>query len=255
MASQYGGRAELAVQLIVLQSRLFDVGSAVATPLDTASEAKRNRTQFDEAETTKLEGWIDEMEEQLPPLTNFILPSGLRLLAVPAAQAPEQCQGAQTIENMLHSDCCLMCMLQHHWGAAAVSRGQCVGGLAPSHLHVARAICRRAERATVPLIAAGVTDQTVGRYLNRLSDYLFVLARFVVRFCAACAMVTDSLPRLARPNGRHAPLSTCRPRCGDGLCQTDQHLGRCDAKAWALRCGVLQAMKSGCEEVIYRKAK
>ena len=64
-------------QVITIQSRLFDVGSAVATPLNTASEAKRDRTQFDQAETSRLEGWIDELEEQLPPLTNFILPSGV----------------------------------------------------------------------------------------------------------------------------------------------------------------------------------
>ena len=70
------GRRPLLMQVVTIQSRLFDVGSAVATPLDTASEAKRNRTQFDEAETSRLEDWIDEMEEQLPPLTNFILPSG-----------------------------------------------------------------------------------------------------------------------------------------------------------------------------------
>ena len=74
------GHQPLDMQVITIQSRLFDVGSAVATPLDTASEAKRNRTQFDEAETSRLEGWIDEMEEQLPPLTNFILPSGPSLL-------------------------------------------------------------------------------------------------------------------------------------------------------------------------------
>ena len=65
-----------------------------------------------------------------------------------------------------------------------MSHAACVGGLASSHLHVARAICRRAERSTTPLVSAGVTDQTVGRYLNRLSDYLFVLARFVVCPCA-----------------------------------------------------------------------
>ena len=74
------------MQVINIQSRLFDVGSAVATPLDSASEAKRTRTQFDEAETSKVEGWIDELDEQLPPLTNFILPSGLSL-AVGASES------------------------------------------------------------------------------------------------------------------------------------------------------------------------
>lgn len=44
-------------------------------------------------------------------------------------------------------------------------------------LHVARTVCRRAERAVVALHAAEPVDPEVLRYLNRLSDLLFVLAR------------------------------------------------------------------------------
>ena len=69
--------ASSCAQLLVVQSRLFDVGSAVATPLTSASEAKRSRTHFDDAETARLEAWIDEMDAELPPLTAFILPSGM----------------------------------------------------------------------------------------------------------------------------------------------------------------------------------
>lgn len=48
-----------------------------------------------------------------------------------------------------------------------------------SHLHVARCICRRAERCCVRLeIENAELEQVVLKYLNRLSDYLFVLARF-----------------------------------------------------------------------------
>lgn len=43
--------------------------------------------------------------------------------------------------------------------------------------HVARTVCRRAERLVVALESAGDTDQLVLVYLNRLSDYLFVLCR------------------------------------------------------------------------------
>jgi cob(I)alamin adenosyltransferase len=46
-----------------------------------------------------------------------------------------------------------------------------------SHLHIARCICRRAERACVRLQAEH--EPLIIKYLNRLSDYLFVLARFI----------------------------------------------------------------------------
>lgn len=56
-------------------SRLLDVGAAVATPLDTTkSQAKINRVSFSADNTTRLEKNIDKMDEQLPPLKNFILP-------------------------------------------------------------------------------------------------------------------------------------------------------------------------------------
>src|ERR1700694_3464100 len=48
------------------------------------------------------------------------------------------------------------------------------GSLAAAQLHVARTVCRRAERR---VIAVEETAQTVA-YLNRLSDYLFVAARY-----------------------------------------------------------------------------
>jgi cob(I)alamin adenosyltransferase len=43
--------------------------------------------------------------------------------------------------------------------------------------HIARCICRRAERITVQLSEESFVDERVIVYLNRLSDYLFVLAR------------------------------------------------------------------------------
>ena len=52
------------------------------------------------------------------------------------------------------------------------------GGLASSSLHHARAVCRRAERDVVPLVRDGECEAAVAVYLNRLSDYLFVAARF-----------------------------------------------------------------------------
>ncbi len=52
------------------------------------------------------------------------------------------------------------------------------GGPAGASLHLARTICRRAERAIVGLGPEGVREEVV-RYLNRLSDWLFVTARTV----------------------------------------------------------------------------
>lgn len=53
------------------------------------------------------------------------------------------------------------------------------GHLAAATLHQARTICRRAERAVLALTHLHEVDPTVLIYLNRLSDYLFVVARYV----------------------------------------------------------------------------
>eukprot|EP00614_Pseudopedinella_elastica_P004126 CAMPEP_0172592432 /NCGR_PEP_ID=MMETSP1068-20121228/11397_1 /TAXON_ID=35684 /ORGANISM="Pseudopedinella elastica, Strain CCMP716" /LENGTH=125 /DNA_ID=CAMNT_0013389417 /DNA_START=215 /DNA_END=592 /DNA_ORIENTATION=- len=108
-------------------SRLFDVGAAIATPLDSAPASKIARARFDHTKNTaELEAWIDFHSGSLPPLKNFVLPSG---------------------------------------GACA------------AQLHVARAVCRRAERDIHPLVSRGSIDPEVAKYMNRLSDYLFTAAR------------------------------------------------------------------------------
>jgi len=49
-----------------------------------------------------------------------------------------------------------------------------------SHIHIARCICRRAERCCVRLESEKEEiELIIIKYLNRLSDYLFVLARFI----------------------------------------------------------------------------
>eukprot|EP01029_Cantina_marsupialis_P024054 TRINITY_DN6095_c0_g1_i1.p1 TRINITY_DN6095_c0_g1~~TRINITY_DN6095_c0_g1_i1.p1 ORF type:complete len:257 (+),score=78.00 TRINITY_DN6095_c0_g1_i1:34-804(+) len=118
---------ELVGQLDELQSVLFDAGAALATPIGDSTDKELERVAFDETNIETLEHWIDEMDAQLPPLTQFVMPSG---------------------------------------------------GLASAHLHLARSTCRRAERSVVPLVRENKVDAAVGRFFNRLSDYLFVSGRF-----------------------------------------------------------------------------
>jgi cob(I)alamin adenosyltransferase len=109
--------------LKAVQNDLFDLGSDLCVP-GAAGDKLRLGPEY----TTRLEGWIDEANEPLPPLASFTLPGGR-----PAAA----------------------------W------------------LHLARTVTRRAERLTCALGEAepdGVNPEVL-RYLNRLSDLLFVLSR------------------------------------------------------------------------------
>ncbi len=51
------------------------------------------------------------------------------------------------------------------------------GNTVVSYCHIARCVCRRAERLTVALAEGSFVDSKVTVYLNRLSDYLFILGR------------------------------------------------------------------------------
>ena len=51
------------------------------------------------------------------------------------------------------------------------------GDQVSSFAHIARTVCRRAERRVLDVAAQYAVDDYVLRYINRLSDYLFVLAR------------------------------------------------------------------------------
>ena len=114
--------------LEIIQSRLLDVGSAIATPLtsEKTKDGMKMRCRFDESHVDAIESWIDAYEEELPALTNFLCPGGTKFAAF---------------------------------------------------LHQARAICRRCERKVQPMVESGDVEKSVGMYLNRLSDYLFVAAR------------------------------------------------------------------------------
>ena len=113
-------------RLARVQHDLFTLGSDLATPPARPGRRRPVTPPLPSARIAEMEGWMDEMDAQLPALERFILPGG-----APAAAA----------------------------------------------LHVARTVCRRAERAVVALGAAEAVAPDVVAYLNRLSDLLFVCAR------------------------------------------------------------------------------
>jgi cob(I)alamin adenosyltransferase len=122
---------ELSPLLRAIQRELFSLGAHLASP----DPAAASLPPLDPAGPAQLEAWIDRMEEDLPPLTQFILPGG-------------SSQGAA--------------------------------------LHLARTVCRRAERRVVALTGAGLNvSEGIIVYLNRLSDFLFVAARWANRRAGA----------------------------------------------------------------------
>jgi len=83
--------------------------------------------------------------------------------------------------------------------------------------HVGRTVCRRAERALVHLASAETVGDTARRYLNRLSDLLFVLARTLNRAAGRGNLIGRRLsPGPVRARGwRCAARTAASPRtCG-----------------------------------------
>jgi cob(I)alamin adenosyltransferase len=91
-------------------------------------------------------------------------------LSVPFDDADERLRVSQTQIDALEQDC-------DRFNAALPELRSFVlpgGSEAAARLHVARAVCRRAERRA---LAAGDVNPLAVVYLNRLSDLLFILAR------------------------------------------------------------------------------
>ncbi|PRX54136.1 cob(I)yrinic acid a,c-diamide adenosyltransferase [Flagellimonas meridianipacifica] len=110
--------------LVHIQDKLFTVGAILATEPKKDNRLKIPRINAEDIEF--LEKEIDKMNEELPPMTHFILPGGHPTV---------------------------------------------------SYCHVARTTCRRAERMISYLHEKEPVPENVIAYINRLSDYLFVLAR------------------------------------------------------------------------------
>lgn len=108
-----------------VQNDLFNLGGDLATPIASRWE---NMVLVGEAEISRLEQMIDELQDSLPPLREFVLPGGTR---------------------------------------------------ANAELHLARTVCRRAERFAVQLQEHAEINPQAIPFLNRLSDFLFVASRWV----------------------------------------------------------------------------
>jgi cob(I)alamin adenosyltransferase len=115
---------EVTEMLVEIQNKLFNIGSRLAT--DEKGEGFTKKLSITEKHISFLEKAIDEMEEELPELTHFILPGG---------------------------------------------------DLAAAQCHVARTVCRRAERRILEFAENEKVQIEILKYINRLSDFLFVLTR------------------------------------------------------------------------------
>jgi cob(I)alamin adenosyltransferase len=116
--------SEMSGMLERIQRDLFGLGARLADPAKKIADRVTKAAVTDE-DISRLEGWIDMLERELPPLRRFILAGGCRTGAL---------------------------------------------------LHVARTICRRAERSIVSL-GVDAIEPLLLIYMNRLSDLLFVMAR------------------------------------------------------------------------------
>jgi cob(I)alamin adenosyltransferase len=69
------------------------------------------------------------------------------------------------------------------------------GSQTGAHIHVVRSICRRVERQTVALAQKQTVDPLTIKYLNRLSDLFFVLARYINNKQNVGETVWSGIPR------------------------------------------------------------
>jgi cob(I)alamin adenosyltransferase len=128
LAAAHGTDEQVSGFLTSIQRDLHAVGARLADPARRIAP-RVDKATVDARAVARLEGVIDLLEGELPPLTRFILSGG------------------------------------------------CAAGAA---LHLARTVCRRAERQVVSLGPDAVEPEVL-EYLNRLSDLLFVMARAVNR--------------------------------------------------------------------------
>jgi len=117
-------------------------------------------------------GVPDEFRPWLEQIQNELFDLGADL-SVPADDERERLRISSEQVVWLEELCDLV-----NAGLAPLKSFVLPGGTeAAAILHVARTVCRRAERATVALAEEAAVNPAVLAYLNRLSDFLFILAR------------------------------------------------------------------------------
>jgi cob(I)alamin adenosyltransferase len=68
------------------------------------------------------------------------------------------------------------------------------GNIAASYCHIARCVCRRAERNVLRLRESESSPEIINKFLNRLSDYLFVMSRMIMYESGSQEITWTSLP-------------------------------------------------------------
>ncbi len=118
---------------------------------------------------------MDEVTEQLIEIQD-------RLFTIGSSLASDPERSKMAIPDLRESDVQLLEQWMDEMDAKLPELKAFIlpgGHLAVSHSHVARTICRRAERLVTELQGQSFVDPLVLTYLNRLSDYLFVTARLL----------------------------------------------------------------------------
>jgi cob(I)alamin adenosyltransferase len=138
-------------------------------------------------------GTVDELNSYLGLVRDQMVNAGRqhilveiqdRLFTIGASLASDPAKSTRHIPDLLESD---IELLEREMDAMDAELPELRSFVLPgghpsvSHCHVARCVCRRAERLVIRLGEESYVDALIIKYLNRLSDYLFVLSRMMAQ--------------------------------------------------------------------------
>ncbi len=143
-------------------------------------------------------GTTDELKSYLPlislhqsnnVITNIIEIVQEKLFRIEALLATENNQLRKSLPQIFEDDVLFLEKEIDKMNASLPPLNNFVmpgGAIAAVHAHVARCICRRAERIVIALSEKESVNPLIIQYFNRLSDFLFVLARLLCRDDRTC---------------------------------------------------------------------